>query len=404
MLTNAAVKAAGARSRAYKIFDERGLFLFVATNGAKRWRMKFRRGGKEQLLSFGAWPEVSLVDARAQVDAARAALERGEDPRVARRSPANDAAPATFEDLARVWHAGRTPRWSTVHAADVLASLERDVFPAIGAKPIADIDEAEVLELLQDVEARGRIETARRLQQRISAVFVLAKRKKLRPDNPAADLVDELAPRPPAEHHPALLELSGLHELLESVSAAPGSTMVKLAHMFLALTAVRSAALRGARWNEIEDLDGAAPIWRVPAARMKLVKTKKGAAAFDHVVTLSAAAATVLRAARLHSGGGNLIFPGRGGAAPIGEAAIGALIARAGYQGRHVPHGWRASFSTVMNEHHPELRSAIDQALAHGAKDKVEAAYNRAQQLERRRWIFERWADLLSNRPAGDDA
>jgi integrase len=174
---------------------------------------------------------------------------------------------------------------------------------------------------------------------------------------------------------------------------------VKLAHLFLALTAVRLEALRGARWDEIEDLDGAAPIWRVPAARMKLARSKKGEAAFDHMVPLAPAAVTILRAARLANRGGALIFPGRAGTRPIGEAAIGALIARAGYQGRHVPHGWRASFSTVMNERFPLERSAIDEALAHGTKGKVEAAYNRAQQLARRRDLFERWANLIIDRP-----
>jgi len=414
MLTNAAVKAAGARSRAYKIFDERGLFLFVAPTGLKSWRMKFRYRRREKLLTFGTWPEISLVEARARCDAARELLERGEDPTAVRRraaEPANDAA-QTFESEARAWHAQRAPRWSETHAADVLASLERDVFPAIGAKPIAHVDEAEVLKLLQDVEARGCIETARRLRQRISAVFARAKRRKLVKDNPAAELADELAPRPPAKKQPALLELEQLHALLEAISAAAGTHLVKLAHLFLALTAVRLEALRGARWGEIEDLDGAAPIWRVPAARMKLTKTKKGEAEFDHIVPLSPAAAIVLRVARTEIGhdthspppAAALIFPGRARARPIGEAAIGALIARAGYAGRHVPHGWRASFSTVMNERHPDYRDAIDQALAHAPKNKVEAAYNRAQQLARRRWVYERWAELLTAREAGEAA
>lgn len=402
MLTNAAVKAAGARSRAYKLCDERGLFLFVTPAGSKSWRMKYRYQRREQLLTFGLWPEISLAAARTRCDQVRGQLERGEDPRRGREeSAANDSA-ATFESEARDWHAQRAARWSIVHAADVLTSLERDVFPAIGAKLIADIDAAELLELLQAVEARGCIETARRLRQRISAVFVRAKRRKLVQDNPAAELGAELAPRPPAEHHPALLELEQLHELLEAVSAAKGAGLVKSAHLFLALTAVRLGALRGARWDEVEDLDGDAPIWRVPAARMKLAKVKKDTAAFDHMVPLSRAAATVLRAARLVSGAGDLIFPGGGKEGEIGEGAIGELLARAGYRGRHVPHGWRSSFSTVMNERYPGDRAAIDQALAHAGGDKVELAYNRAQHLARRRDIFERWAQLLTDRAAGD--
>ncbi|AJP72912.1 tyrosine-type recombinase/integrase [Sphingomonas hengshuiensis] len=399
MLTNAAVKAAGARSRAYKIFDERGLHLFVAPNGRKSWRMKFRLDGREQLLSFGTWPELSLAEARTRCDAARMRLDRGEDPRAGASAPV--AAPATFESVARDWHALRAPRWSTVHAADVLASLERDLFPAIGATPIGAIDAQQLLELIQRVEARGAIETARRLRQRAAGIFAYARRKKMVAENPAADLADDLALRPPPRRQPALLELEQLHALIAACSGARAGPLIKTAHLFLALTAVRLEALRGARWEEIEDIDGDAPVWRVPAARMKLTRAKKGEAAFDHLVPLVPAAITLLRAAAGFPGAGQgmpcqgLIFTGRSGQLPIGESAIGDLIDRAGFSGQHVPHGWRASFSTILNEHFPVERDVIDQALGHAPRNKVEAAYNRAQQLQRRRWIFERWAELV---------
>jgi len=403
MLTNAAVKAAGARSRAYKIFDERGLHLFVATNGRKSWRMKFQRQGKEQLLTFGTWPEISLADARAQCEAAREQLGRGVDPRTAETALAEEV--RAFEYEARRWHEHMRGRWTDVHAADVLVSLERDVFPAIGAMPLPAITPPVVLNIVRSIEDRGSLETAKRVRQRISAVFAFAISEGLIDKDPAGIIGRVLQPAAPVKPQPALLELEQLHALLAAISAVPGAHLVKLAHLFLALTAVRLEALRGARWCEIEDLDGDAPIWRVPAARMKLAKAKKGTPANDHVVPLSPAAVTVLRAARDllaqpvgnadRLGGGGLIFPGRGGSSPLGEAAIGAAIARAGFKGRHVPHGWRASFSTVMNERYPAERDAIDQALAHAPKNKVEAAYNRAQQLERRRWIYERWAQLL---------
>lgn len=399
MLTNAAVKAAGARSRAYKMFDERGLHLFVAPNGRKSWRMKFRLGGREQLLSFGTWPELSLAEARARCDAARTRIDAGEDPRALAPAPATP--PATFESVARAWHALRAPRWSAVHAADVLASLERNLFPSIGAAAIGDIDAQQLLDALQRVEARGAIETARRLRQRAAGIFAYARRKKLARDNPAAEIAEDLALRPPPRRQPALLELGELHALIAACSAAPAAHAVRRAHLFLALTAVRLEAVRGARWEEMEGLDGPAPLWRVPAARMKLTKAKKAEAAFDHLVPLAPAAVEILRAEANVQGDGadwpraGLIFIGRGGAAPIGESAIGALLDRAGFAGRHVPHGWRASFSTILNEHFPAERDAIDQALGHAARNKVEAAYNRSAQLARRRWIFERWAELL---------
>lgn len=160
------------------------------------------------------------------------------------------------------------------------------------------------------------------------------------------------------------------------------------------------------RWNEVDLVERT---WTVPAARMKLKLAKKGETRFDHVVPLSTAAIEILRSAMRYSQKttdlasdnirlSDLVFPGRGGTAPIGEGAIGALYARAGFAGRHVPHGWRASFSTIMNELlGEEWRGAIDAALAHAGKDKVEAAYNRAQLLDRRRALFDRWGELLSS-------
>ncbi|MFN3388489.1 MAG: tyrosine-type recombinase/integrase, partial [Allosphingosinicella sp.] len=169
MLTNATVKAARAGMRAYKMADAGGLYLFVRPNGRKTWRMKFRLEGREQLLTFGDYPELGLADAREKKDEARAQLRRGEDPRAS--AAVAEIAGITFEQLARRWHAHRRGGWSDVHAEDVLASLERDVFPAIGALAPDDIKSPKILELLRVVEARGAIETARRLKQRISGIF-----------------------------------------------------------------------------------------------------------------------------------------------------------------------------------------------------------------------------------------
>ncbi len=400
MLTNAAVKAATPRSRAYKLADERGLFLFVTPTGLKSWRMKCRYQGRELLLTFGRYPEMTLAQARARCDAARLAIAAGADPRGDRAAASID----NFESVARAWHAARIDRWSSVHAGDVLASLERDVFPAIGAKRLAEIDEGGVLELLECVEARGCVETARRLRQRIDGVFRFARRRRLVSHNPA-DVADELAVRPPARPMPALTDLDECRALFAACERAGGVPIVRRAARFLALTVPRLGSLRAMTWSEIEDLDGAAPLWRIPARHLKLAKAKKGEARFAHLVPLAPAAVEVLRkvAADQFAGAGKMIEPAAR-VFPIGEAAIGALIARAGFKGRHVPHGWRASFSTVMNEALPGQRGAIDRALGHAsAKDadignaKVEGAYNRSTQLEARRAVFEAWAALLTD-------
>ncbi|MBB4152875.1 integrase [Sphingomonas jinjuensis] len=395
MLTINDVRRARPRAAGYKLTDGAGLHLFVAPSGHKSWRLRFRFGGREQLLTIGAWPDVSIDEARASGARARALLDRGEDPRARFR----EAAPTRdFAATARRWHALMAGRWSAVHAADVLASLERDIFPVIGAMPIAAITAPVVLNALRRVEQRGCFETARRVRQRISAVFVFAMGEGLIDADPAAVIGKALQPPAPQRGHPAIVDPAEVRRLLAAVDQLDAAQAVTLASRFLALTAVRLAAVRHARWLEIEELDGPAPLWRVPAAHMKLGAAKKLSADNDHLVPLSPAAVAVLREARasrtciptMH------IFPGRDDDAPIGEAAIGALYDRAGFAGRHVPHGWRASFSTILNERFPAERATIDRALAHAAKDKVEAAYNRSEQLAARRRLFEAWGEILT--------
>jgi len=400
MLTNGAVKTAAAQTRAYKMSDTGGLYLFVTPAGCKSWRLKYRRHGKEKLLVIGRFPEISLGEARSRREEAKAQLRAGGDPSVAREVL------ETFEQLSQAWYRHAEGAWSPTHAADVLASLERDVFPAIGARPAGSIEPRELLQVLREVESRGCAETARRLRQRLSAIFGFGIAEGLVQSDPAQHLgramISVRLPRP----QPALVDLDECRELLAASDREPVQVSTRLASRFLALTAVRLEAVRGMRWAEIEDLDGAAPLWRVPAARMKLKKAKKSDERFAHLVPLSIQAVAVLRDAAREMGydaappAEALIFPGRDRERPIGEGAIGALYGRAGFSGRHVPHGWRSSFSTILNEAlagDPAARADVDRALAHSPKDKVEAAYNRAQLLERRRALFDRWGSMLAS-------
>lgn len=394
MLTNATVKAARPGARPYKMADAGGLYLQVRPSGAKIFRMKYQRNRKEQLLTFGAWPELSLADARSRRDQVREQLRAGVDIKVNAEAANDDE--TSFEQLARRWHERRRDRWSAEHATDVLASLENDVFPAIGAKPLPAVDAAAVLELLLAVETRGCIETARRLRERISSVFRLGLSLKLCTADPAALIGDELSPRPVQRPQAALTDLDDARQLLADVERVECRRIVKMASRFLALTVPRLGTLRGARWTEIEDLDGPRPIWRIPPARMKLTKVRKADPTAEHVIPLSRQAVAILHELQILTGGGELLFPGRIRGRPIGEGAIGELIDAAGYAGRHVPHGWRATFSTILNDRRPDDQALIDQALAHvGHKGKVEAAYNRATHQARLRGLFQEWADLL---------
>ncbi|MBZ6379083.1 hypothetical protein B5C34_09555 [Pacificimonas flava] len=393
MLTLAAAKAAQPMARAYKLSDAGGLFLFIAPSGLKSWRLKFRWRRREQLLTLGRFPDLSLNQARAKAAAAKAELEEGRDPR-------GTSTGLSFESVARRWFEKQRPRWSIVHAGDVLSSLERDVFPQIGDRTIGAIGAGELLELLSALENRGSIASAARLRQRLSAIFRFARSQELVEGDPAAELGQAMQAAPLVRPMPAVETPEEAREALAALRSAPGALPVRLAAEFLALTAVRCAAVRGADWAEFEGLETEAPIWRVPAARMKLSRAKKESHRFDHLVPLSPAAIRVLEAAREAGGGRSFpasgpVFCGRGGG-PIGGAALRQLHVRAGLGGRHVPHGWRASFSTIMNERRPRDRAAIDLTLAHAPKDKVEAAYNRSAQLELRRDLLDEWGAIIS--------
>lgn len=394
MITDAAAKAAGARPRAYKLHDQGGLHLLVRPTGTKSWQQKYRWKGREQLLTLGQFPEVKVGRARILQAEAKARIEQGVDP----RSSCGRQQDATFEHVARDWHRHQLDRWSAAHAADVIASLERDAFPGIGAAPIGSIAAPQLLRLLRPVEARGCLETAGRLRQRLSAIFEFAAAQGLVESNPAAYLGRAMAGGKLSTPHAALTELTECRALLAACEGSSARAATVMASRFLALTAVRLAAVRGLRWREI-DLE--ARLWTVPAARMKLSRAKKGEARFDHLVPLSAPAIDLLRRASDLAPSNEaekpeaLVFPGRSGG-PIGEGALRDLYARAGFEGRHVPHGWRASFSTILNEDMgEEWRGDIDRALAHATRGKVEAAYNRSVLLDRRRAVFDRWGELI---------
>lgn len=412
MLTDVKVRKAVPGARDYKLADAHGLYLLVRPNGSRLWRMKYRVAGKEKLLSFGAYPEVSLIEARDLRDAARKAVRGGLDPAAENRRRAmvnHDQAALTFEAIARRWHDLERGRWAPVHADDVIRSLERDVFPDLGSLPIAGIDPPLVLAALRKVEQRGSIETAKRVRQRMSAVFVFGISEGICSTDPAAIITRALKPKPKKKRQPAITDIAELRRLLKVTEASGASPVTLLASRLLALTAVRPGMVRGVEWGEFLNIgwddEGDAPeaLWRVPAERMKLVADRKDDQAFDMVVPLAAPAVDVLRAVRRLTGRGKLVFPGQRHAhRPLSENAIGYLYNRAGWHGRHVPHGWRAAFSTIMNERAKLAgvagdREVIDLMLGHipEGTSGSEGAYNRALYMPRRVQIAREWATLL---------
>jgi integrase len=281
------------------------------------------------------------------------------------------------------------------HAYDILHSLERDVFPDLGAAPIKSISAANVLSVLRKIENRHALETARRIRQRISAAFVYAIASGRAENDPAAAVQKAMKPIRKGRQ-PALTDLEQAREILRRAEATPASPVTKLALRLLALTALRPGTLITTPWVELDDLDPGTPVWQVPAARMKLRLQYKDDEARDHLVPLARQAVDVIKALRKLTGRTPYLFPNQRHAhRPASENAMGYLLNRAGYHHRHVPHGWRATFSTVMNERYKHDRHIIDLMLAHMPKDSVEVAYNRAEHLERRIELAQAWADLI---------
>lgn len=228
MLTDAAARKAESRDKPYKLADTGGLYLYVAPSGLKSWRMKFRMDGKEKLLTFGSYPDTKLSEAREKRDAARRSIRDNVDPSGARRRAqeererraAEQAKLVTFEQAARMWFDLQKGRWAPVHADDVLTSLERDVFPALGSKPLGAIDAPLVLKVLRVVEERGAIETAKRLRQRISSVYSFAISEGITSIDPAAAVGKALKPLPKKGRQPALVSIDEARGVLIAAEAS----------------------------------------------------------------------------------------------------------------------------------------------------------------------------------------
>jgi len=234
MLTDTKVRNAKPRPKSYKLTDTNRLFLLVAPGGGKLWRWNYVYDGKNKTMAFGAYPMVSLADARAKRDNAYAILSEGNDPGVAKklRIEANlEAARQTFEKVAREWHENAKAQWAKIHAADIIRSLERDIFPSIGDLPIAQLTPPLVLAALREVEARGSIETAKRIRQRISAVFVYAIAQGIATTDPAEKLGAVLKPLRKGRQ-PAITTLVPLRKMIATAEQDYARPITRLALRF----------------------------------------------------------------------------------------------------------------------------------------------------------------------------
>ena len=392
-LTATSIKNARTVDKPLKLFDGGGLYLLVNPNGARWWRFKYRYLGKEKLLSFGTYPDVSLKDARDRRDEARKQLAADIDPgehRKAMKSTLAVRSENSFEIVAREWFAKYSPIWAAGHSDKIIRRLERDIFPWLGGRPIAELTAPELLAALRRIESRGAIETAHRAQQNCSQVFRYAVATGRAERDPTADLRGALT-SVKERHHASITDPRRVGELMRAIDGYRGSLVTKCALRLAPLVFVRPGELRKAEWIEF-DLDGAE--WRIPAARMK--------AREQHIVPLAKQAVAILQDLHGLTGDKQHVFPGvRTNGRAMSENTVNAALRRLGYaKDEMTGHGFRSMASTLLNEQGWH-RDAIERQLAHAERNNVRAAYNFAEHLPERRKMMQAWADYLDKLALG---
>lgn len=389
MLTELQVKNAKPREKEFKLPDSRGLYLLVRPNGAKLWQCRYWIDKKERKASFGPYPQISLAEARAQRDELKKQRAQGLDPLQLRRASEEAARIAqanSFEAVARAWFGSWSKARTERHAAYVLRRLEADVFPALGARPVAEIQAPEIVRMVKAIEQRGALDIAKRAFQTTSQVFRYAIAHGLATDNPAVKVRPSDVLPATSKTNYARIDQRELPTLMRKIRAYRGTPTTRLAIELMALTFVRTGELIGARWAEF-DLDAAE--WRIPAERMKM-RT-------PHIVPLSKQAVELLRVLHEATGHRELLFPGqRDHSKPMSNGTILVALKRMGYAGKMTGHGFRGLASTILHEKGFD-HMHIELQLAHQERNRVSASYNHALYLQQRVKMMQWWADFLDS-------
>lgn len=396
-LTQLQIKAAKPGEKSYKLADGGGLYVEVMPTGGKLWRMKYRQqDGKENRLSFGSYPEVSLADARAKRDAARELLAGGKDPgriRTERVGHEQAIATNTFEKVAREWHRTMLGQWQPQTSRDILHRLELDIFPRLGGLPITEIKAQDILDAIRAVEHRGAREIARRLTANCARVFRHAIRSGIAERNPAEYLREVLEPQ--EKGHFAALGADGLPGLLRAMYAneACMGLPTRTAMRLMLLVFVRTSELIETPWNEIDLENGE---WVIPWQRMKRGKRRVKPEKTDHHVCLPHQGLVLLRQLHRLTGGGTYLFPNtRDPDRPMSNNTLLKALERMGYKGSMTGHGFRALAMGTLKERLGYRHEVVDRQLAHARKDKLQSAYDRANYLKERRTMMQHWADYI---------
>lgn len=394
-LTNVKLLHAKPKEKAYKLADEKGLYLHVAPNGSKYWRFKYRFSGKEKKLAFGVYPEVSLVTARAKRDEARKLLMENVDPGIAKQIAKRTEELKTennFKTIACEWLAKYSKQWVPSHAEKIVRRFERDIFPWLGDRPINEIKAPELLAVLRRIEDRGAIETAHRALQNCGQVFRYAIATGKAERDISSDLRGALPPVK-KQHLASIIDPKAIGILLRAINDYQGNFVTKCALRLAPLLFVRPGELRKAEWSEInfETCE-----WRIPAAKMKMRVT--------HIVPLSTQAIAILKDLQPLTDHRKYIFSGeRTPNRPMSENTVLGALRRLGYSKDEMTgHGFRSMACTILNEQGWN-RDAIERQLAHAERNNVRAAYNYAEHLPERRKMMQHWADCLDKLTNGSE-
>jgi integrase len=401
-LTIKEIDKAKPSDRPYKLSDGGGLCLLVTPSGARLWRWRYRFEGKEKMMALGEYPLVPLSRARDLHFAARKTLAAGVDPMAERKAEAEAKqrrtetqqreAQNSFERVAERWwewwSVGKSPR----HADYVLRRLRTDAFPAVGHKFIDAVTAADIRELMLEIGGRGARDVAKRAHETIGQIFRYAISRGIATRNPAADFKPRDILSEANSENFARVNAKELPTLLLKMESYDGDALTRFAMRLMAYTFVRTSELIECEWPEF-DLDNAR--WDIPAARMKMDT--------PHVVPLSRQAIEILRALKLLTGKGRLVFPGANDKnKPMSNNTILFALYRLGYRGRMTGHGFRGLASTILHEN-DFAEEHIELQLAHQKRNKVAAAYNHAKYLKQRAAMMQWWADYLDAQLAKGD-
>jgi integrase len=387
-----------------KLFDGGGLFLLVKPTGSKLWRMKYRFGGTEKLLSLGIYPQTTLTEARQKRAEARVLLAKEIDPGDAKKAQkaAESEDQDTFESIAREWHLKFSPTWAASHADKIIRRLELYIFPWVGKMPIRSVSAPQLLACLRRLENKGTLDTAHRAKQNCGQVFRYAIATGRADRDPTPDLRGAL-PAIHKQHYAALTDPLKVGELLRAIDGYKGGFVTLCALRLAPLFFLRPGELRQAEWAEF-DLEHAT--WNIPVDRLKLSTSEKVRRKGEfHLVPLAVQACEILQELQALTGSGRYVFPStRTASRPMSDNTVNAALRRLGYDTKTemTGHGFRAMARTILDEILHVRPEIVEHQLAHAVRDPLGRAYNRTTHLPERRKMMQEWADYLDQLKVGE--